>query len=304
MKNFAKLMIFFTLTFALFFLAAIMVRFVSFRIDLLRTISAEAVSAGNFAEAAWTAIPAAFYFSILFSLAFSAREKIHIPLTMLGIVVMGCVFTAAAAVGLNRIETLEQAIMPASPIRAEPGLIVSRAENSIVLLRGSTGKEGPRLVAIPGQPLIYQQIPAGPNNTTISLPALPFGDETPWFIRSMGIDLSLGAGELKTRFGENFLFFTAYAFSIILLLASLRFLFDLSKWPLANVFLGALIFRFILSLEVFLNSREINALVSSFLDGKAPPALATPLIFSALGALIIVYTLLAAAARREREADA
>jgi hypothetical protein len=147
----------------------------------------------------------------------------------------------------------------------------------------------------------------GPNNTILSLPALPFGDNIPWFVRSLDIDFNLSAAELRGRLGDSLFSFAVYAFSLILLLSSLRFLLDLSQWPLANLFLGALVFRLILALEAFLNSSETNTLVASFLDGRAPPMLITPLVFSALAILIMVYTLLAGIARvlgSRRDVDA
>ena len=125
----------------------------------------------------------------------------------------------------------------------------------------------------------------------------------PWFISSLAIDFSLSARELKGRLEKSFFSFAVYIASLILLLASLRFLLELSEWPLANLFLGALVFRGILALEVFLNSGEINVLVGSFLTERVPPMLHTPAIFGALAVLIIVYTLLTRIARPRRDSD-
>ncbi|MCL2130719.1 MAG: hypothetical protein FWH35_10265, partial [Treponema sp.] len=93
-------------------------------------------------------------------------------------------------------------------------------------------------------------------------------------------------------------FFAAYVFSLILLLGSLRFIMDLGQWHLANLFLGALVFRSILALETFLNAREINALIRSFIIIEVPPLLITPMVFSFIGILVILYTLLASIARK------
>jgi hypothetical protein len=308
MKNFAKLTIFFTLSFVIFFLVTIFLKTVTSWIDIARIVSAEAGSAGYFAEAIWIALPAALYFSILFALAYSAKENIPIPLTIICIAALGFAFAAGVSKGIARLETLKPIFTPVSPIQAGPGLLLSRSENTIILLKEINEIRGPRLVSIPGQPLIYQEVPLGPNNTILSLPSLPFRNETPWFLRSVGIDFTLSAGEFKTHLEKGNLFFAAYAFSLILLLASLRFLLELSQWPLANIFLGALVFRFILSLEIFLNSREINALIFSFLAGRAPSLLITPLIFGAMSILTIIFTLLSRIARNsghrsERNSD-
>jgi len=137
----------------------------------------------------------------------------------------------------------------------------------------------------------------GPNNTILSLPALPIGYTAPWFIQSVGIDFALSARELRTLFERSFLFFAAYAFSLILLLSSLRFLLDLSQWPLANIFLGAFVFRLILSFETFINSREINVMLDSFLAGRLPSTFITPAAFAAVSILIMLYTLLTGVVR-------
>jgi len=138
----------------------------------------------------------------------------------------------------------------------------------------------------------------GPYNSVLNLPDLPFGDNTPWFIRSMEIDFNLSAEEIKSRMAENYLSFAVYVFSLILLLGSLRFLLDLSQWPLANLFLGALVFRMILAAETFLNTREINSLIGSFLTIKVPSMMITPLVFSAAAVLVMIYTLLTRIARK------
>lgn len=304
MKNTAKLIISFSLFFVIFFLTAVFVRAVFFWIDLARVMPVEAVPGGDFAETLWTAIPAALYFSILFSLAYSAGAKTPAPAAIICVAVTAFVFAAGISLGIERLAALKPATAPVSPVKAEGGLVLSGAGNSIILLRESDDVRGPRVVSIPGQPLIYQETPTGPNNTILSLPAMPLGGEVPWFLRSLGIDFSLSTGELKTRFEDNFLSFAAYAFSVILLLSSLRFLLQLSHWPLANIFLGALAFRFILALEIFLNSREINALLYSFLVERLPPALITPAVFTALAVLVIIYTLLAGIVRGGRDRNA
>jgi hypothetical protein len=54
-----------------------------------------------------------------------------------------------------------------------------------------------------------------------------------------------------------------------------------------------------LSLEVFLNSGEINTLIGSFLGGL-PPVFITPIAFVAIGILIMLYTLLTTIAKGRR----
>lgn len=292
MKNFAKLILFFSLSFTAFFVIAILLKFITSWLDLTRIIPIETRSGENFAEAAWIALPAALYFSILLSLNYSSRRAMSIFTAILGTIILACAFSAGASLGIGRTEALHPVFKPVSPIKAEPGLIVSRGDTSIILLRDNSDVRGPRVVSIPGRPLVYQEVPIGPNNTILPLPAISLGEDFPWFLRSIGIDFTLSAGELKSRFESDYLSFAAYAFSLILFLSSLCFIMELSQWPLANLFIGALVFRSILTLETFLNSREINVLIGSYLDGRVPNVFVTPLVFCTLGILTLLFTLL------------
>jgi len=297
MKNFAKLIIFFSLTYIITFIIAILLSSISAWIELARIISDEARMGEDLAKIAWKSIPAAFYISILLAIAFSAKEKMPLSMAIISIIILGCVFTGGISLAIERTGVLKPALKPVPMIQAGPGLMLPQSDDTVILLKRNSDLRGSRVVSISGKPLIYQEIPLGPNNTIISLPPLPIGGNSPWFIESASIDFTLAAGELKTRYDESFYLFAAYVFAIILLLSSLRFLMELSNWPLANIFFGALVFRLVLSLEVFLNSRETNNLIGSFLAGKVPSALITPLVFGALSVLILIYTILTGIAR-------
>jgi len=297
MKNFAKLALFFSIFFIIFFIAAIVLRFFASWIDLASVISTEARAGEEIAEAAWKAIPPALYFSILLALSYTVRKRMHVFPAVSGVIILAFVLSVGSSIGISRTGALRTVFKPVSPIKANPGLIVSQGENSVILLRESSDISGPRLVSVPGRPLIYQEVPVGPNNSILPIPAISFLDDTPWFIKSIGIDFSLSARELKSRFQANFLFFASYAFSLILLLSSMRSMLELSQWPLANIFLGALVFRLILALETLLNSREINLLIGSFIGSRVPPVFITSLAFCALGMLVLLYTFLNGIAR-------
>ena len=303
MKNLAKLTLFFSLSFVIILLITILLRLLSSWIDLVRIIPLGELLVDDAIEAAWKAFPATLYLTILLTLSYTARRNISIPLTIITVVILGCVFAGGASIGISRVEAQKPVLEPVSPIQGRPGLILSRSDNAMVLLRESRDVRGPRVVSLPGRPLIYQAVPLGPNNTILKLPALPFGEGAPWFIRSVVIDFSLSAAEMKNRLKNDYVSFAAYAFALILLLGSLRIILELGKWPLANLFIGVLVFRGILSLEIFLNTREMNELIASFLAGRLPSVLITPAVFSALGILIIFYTLMARIARPGRKTD-
>ena len=297
MSKIARLIIFFSINYAIIFLFAIVLGSISFWVDSASILLPDTAPGRDFAEVIWTAISAGIYFSIVLTLSYSVRKKLPVFLSIFSIAALAFAFTSGISLVTYRFEALRPVFTPVSPIHSEPGLMLNRLENTIILLKESSEIHGPRVVSLPGQPLIYQDRPVGPNNSIISLPPLPLGSTAPWFIRSLGIDFSLSAAQLRALFDSNFLSFAAFALCLILFLSSLRFLLELSQWPLANIFFAAFVFRFILSFEIFIDSVEIKTTIGSFLDGRLPPLFITPSAFAALAILTILYTLLSSIAR-------
>jgi hypothetical protein len=296
MKNFARLTLFFSSCFVILFAGAGMFKLLSIWVEMARAVPAG--PGDDAAEFAWKALPVALYLSMLLSLSYSARRNMPVSMSIICLVFLCFAFTFGLSRGIYNTEILNPVLDQGSSINAGPGLVFSERENTIVLLKDSGETQGARVVSFPGRPLMYQELPLGPNNAPLGLPPLPLGGGAPWIVQSVSIDFNLCAAELKNRLELDLLSFVAYAFSLILLLGSLRFILELSRWPLANIFLGALVFRGILALEVFLNSHEVNSLIGSFLTGIVPAPMVTPLAFGVLGILIILYTALAGVARR------
>ncbi|MCL2092792.1 MAG: hypothetical protein FWH12_01235 [Treponema sp.] len=292
MKSIAKLTLFYSISFLIIFVSSILFHILASWVLAARTIPVEALSGRDPAEFAWLALPLTLYLSICLTLSYSARRSIAIPLSLICILILSWGFTWGLSLGITRTTILRPALNPVPPISAGPGLILSQRDNAMVLLRETAEVRGPRVIAIPGEDLIYQEIPLGPNNSILNTPAIPFEARVPWFIRSLDMDLGLSARELLSRHDADFYSFAAYAITLILLLASLRFLFELSNWPLVNFFIGALVFRGILSLEALANSREIQALIGTFVGDWLAPPLLSPLVFTALAVLVLFYTLL------------
>jgi hypothetical protein len=217
-------------------------------------------------------------------------------------------FSTWVSLGLERLEGVPPARDIANPL-GEAGLILSQNTGSgspgtsIVLLKGPAEPRGPRVVAIPNRPLLYQADPVGPNNTILSLPPIPFSDESPWFLKSMAIDLNLSAARFGLFFNQGFMPFLIYAGGLIFFLSSLSFVVKLSAWPLANLFLGCLAFRGILALETFFNSPEIQDVFKSFLENRLPLSLTVPLIFCLFGLLVRLYSVLVFLARRRSDEE-
>jgi hypothetical protein len=302
MKNVARLALFFTVSFAAVFILAALVRFLHIRIDIIRFMPPrEGNLGGELLAALRWALPTALYFSLLLSLSYTVRRRIFGPAAMFCLFILGsaaCFGITAGAEGFSRFA--RRAAPPKS--LGNPGLILTQAGNAIVLIQGPENVWGPRVVSIPGQPLVYQETPRGPDNRPISLPSAPFRTGTAWILENFIIDFSLAGGELAERFSaskDDIIPFAVYICALIFLLVSLRFVLGLSNWPLANLFLGALVFRGILSMEVFLGSPEIEEILNSLLGELIPPHYTTPLIFVFLGFLICLYTLLSFFARKK-----
>jgi hypothetical protein len=305
MKNTARLALFFSVSFIVFFLLFALIRFLNLRIEAIRVVPVPpGIGFGEALSAVQRALPAALYFSILLSLSYTARRKIPGPLSIIGLWALALAFTLALSLGLDRAAKLPPLLVQGEvKSMGKPGLILSQADTAMVLLRDPGEIRGSRVVSIQDRPLVYQEVPLGPNNPVLRLPPLPFRNEAVYFMNSLFIDFSLTAGQFTGRLEEGLIPFIIYTASLIFLLVSLRFIMDLGNWPLASLFLGALVFRGILALETFLNSREIQALLNSLLEGRIPGPLRTPLVFCGLGFLILLYTLLAHLAGGRRNQD-
>ena len=279
-------------------------------IDSVRLISTVFEPSELLLNAVMMALPAALFFSILLTLSYTVRRKIPAFFSIFFIVLFSGVFTFGFFMAIERIQTLDLSFGASNRLsenlRSKKGLIISRQDMAVVLLsedntanRNSLGlSDFPRVVSFPERSLIYQEAALGPNT---SIPPLPFADRTPWLVRSILIDFTITAREFHARYSKGLISLGIYGLSLIFLLASLRFILDLCSWPLANIFLGAVVFRLVLSLGVFLNTPEALVFVNTFLQNRIPNPLIAPAVFCVLGSLILVYTFLIFIARSKRK---
>jgi len=183
------------------------------------------------------------------------------------------------------------------------GVILSNAINkndtAVVLLNGVAEPLGPRVIAIPDQPLSYQRAATA----SFDLPSIPFGDDTPWFLKDIDIDIRLNAEMFQRRFSQGIFSYLLYVGALIFLLCTLAYIIKFSVWSLANLFLAALAFRGILALNTFINTPEIQQIIVSFLNNRIPAANALPFGFLGFGTLLILYSLLVFAAKRRVDDD-
>jgi hypothetical protein len=301
MKKMARLVLFFTLCFLALFLAAAAFGFLRLWIDSIRAIPARSLDIlPALMDSARNALSLGLYLSLLLTLSYSSRQQIPIPMTILGLLILGSALTAGLSVGMNRAARMKTSAVVPGRTLGQPGLLLSRGDTAMVLLEEPVNPSGSRVVSIPNRPLIYQEQPVGPNNTILDLPPAPFRNGGSFVPGGIFADTALTARRFNSRLEEGFIPFITYVSSLIFLLASLRFILDFSNWPLANLFLGALAFRGILAFESFVNSRDIQELIVSLAGNRIPPPLITPCGFYAIGLLVMLYTVLAHLARDRR----
>jgi hypothetical protein len=215
-------------------------------------------------------------------------------MSVLCVFVLSCGFAVGVCLGLFHADSA--LVLPGTdtpPALGKPGLILTQGETAVVLLDEPSDPTGSRVIAIPDRPLIYQKTPAGPANAGFTLPPLPFRIGGPYFLTSLFIDFSLAAGQLRNRLHDGFIPFGMYLGALCLLLSSLRFVMELTSWPLANLFLGALVFRGILAAGTFLDSGEIQQFILVFLKTDIPQFTITPIIFCGMAVLALLYTVAA-----------
>ena len=304
MKNLAKLALFISLSFAIIFIAGIGVRYLTLQVEWARILpqKPETFLTIIISAARW-ALALAMYTSILLSLSYAARRRYSALMTVICVMSLSLLFNYGISFALHHWESVPPAEENAKQM-GEKGLILSnnlnRNETAVVLLNGASDPLGPRVTAIPDRPLFFQESTA---NANISLPPIPFGDDSPWFIKSLSIDLKLSDEQLNRRYNEGILVYFMYAGALVFLLCSLDFTIKLSVWPLANLFLGVLAFRGVLAVETFLNSPEMQYLLDSFFKNIIPVSVVVPLIFSVFGLLVHTYSILFYIAKRRKKDD-
>jgi len=274
------------------------IKFLSLRVDWARILPPKPeTSLTLLLTAAHWALSMALFSSIIIALNYAVRRNYFALISIV------CVMSLSFLISFGISFALEQwkSVPPTqtSGIRlGGKGLILSntlnRGETAVILLNGMAEPLGPRVTAIPGQPLIYTQSA----NVSFDLPPVPFGDNTPWFLKSLSIDIRLNAEMFQRKFTEGFFSYLFYTGTLIFLLCSLGYVIKFSVWPLANLFIATLAFRGVLALSTFFNTPEMQEIISSFLGNSLSATTALPLIFLGLGILINLYSFLVYAAKR------
>jgi len=252
--------------------------------------------------AAHWALSLTLFLSIIITVNYAIRKNCFPPVTILCVIILSLSFSAGISFALKQWKSVPPSQVQSMPLGGS-GLMLTNAlnknETAVVLLNGTSDPLGPRVIAIPGQPLVYQKT-AGAG---FDLPPVQFSDDTPWFLKSLAIDIRLNAEMFQFKFSEGIFSFLFYAGSLVFLLCSLAYVLKFSAWPLANLFIAALAFRGILAFNTFANTPEMQEITGSFLNNIIPAQAALPLFFLGVGILLNIFSLLSYAAKRRRDDD-
>ena len=279
------------------------IKFVSLRVDWAKILPSKPETSLSLLIAAghW-ALSLTLFSTIAIALNYAVRRNCPALMALICSITLSFLFSFGISTVLKQWKLVPPA-QSAGITMGGKGLILSNAinssETSVILLNGTDEPLGPRVIAIPGQPLSYQRSAAA----DFALPQVPFGNETPWFLNSLTIDIRLNAEMFQKKFSQGFFSYLFYAGALIFMLCSLGFLLKFSVWPLANLFITVLVFRGILALNTFINTAEMQEIISSFLNGKFPADIALPVVYLGFGLLINLYSLLVHAAKRRVDDD-
>jgi hypothetical protein len=302
-RNFAKLTLLFSINFLIIFLVATGLRFLALWVEWARNLPPKPETALTMViTAAYWALSLALFSSILFSLCYAGIKKYSYIMTAVSIMSLSLLFSLGIYMALGNWKSVPPAQSKGIQL-GNKGLILSNAlnrnETAVVLLNGASDPFGPRVTAVPGQPLYFYETAGG----KFDLPPVPFGNDTPWFLRSLSIDIRLNAEMFQKKFDEGLNSWLIYVFSLIFLLCSFGYVIKISVWPLANLFIGILAFRGILLLGSFLSSPEMLVIMDSFLKGSIPVSLAIPCAFFVIGVMLHIYSGLVLLVKRRNDDD-
>jgi hypothetical protein len=296
-KNLAKLILSFTFSFIAILILA----------GLAGLLNGWANTALLFPPAALPALSAvlapalsiSLYFSLLFGISYSSRRRIPCVVSLAVLLALSLGLATVASLGLSRLEEMNLPHLTVPAASVQPGLaltVTPGVDPTRIVLLGTT-PEGARVLSLPGQTLFLE--PAS-TSYRVRQVRLPFREERNAILSGISADFAGSARVLKAWFDAGIAPFTLYAGSLSLFLISIGCLVNISFWPLANLFFGALAFRGALALEHFLNTTETHRLLSSFAGNIIPESLINPVIFTVLGSLILLYSGLVYLARGRR----
>jgi hypothetical protein len=233
--------------------------------------------------AGWRSLSPSIYIAMLFGLSYSARYNFPVILSIFYMLILSLLWIGIFSLTLNLIQRGSPWPTETSPHLGGAGLITMEGDQFQVFLQ-DPDLSGKRVIAPPELPLVYEDTRAG------TVPSVFFRNDSVYFIETM-LDAFTSAGEqCKARMGESFLSFFLYIIALVFCLSGLRFVFDASSWPLANLFLGALLFRGVLEIETRLNSEQTRMFINTISGEHFPVFMVVPLALCVLGFVFLLLT--------------
>ncbi len=242
------------------------------------------------AAAVWQVVPFVLYITILFSLSYSGRRGILAPLST----VLLTLLVGGAVIGLGEgLDRLEQSLKLAGSATAQTplrtGQIRSYGMGNAVLVGRDTGPDADWVIAQPGKPLSLRRMDA---SMAADLSVSTLRRSVPPSMQGLIADLAAYAERFRARRETGRLPYMAYVLSLAFFLASFRFILQITKWPLADLFLGTILFRWLVSLDLFIGSPEIIGFIADLGGPLVPRVYAQPFGMAVLAVLLNVFMFL------------
>jgi hypothetical protein len=237
----------------------------------------------KFFDAGRTGIPPTLYLSVLLSLSYTARREIRVIPSIITIFFLAVGWTLLSAWATTQLPPPPDIRGKSVPL-ARAGLIVSTNDGrkSVRLTADSPFPS----VAFDGTLIPESQAPFEPN----SAKPLSFKVDRFIFVQNVVKNFLYLAENLDQLQKMGIANLAVYTAGLVVLLVSMRFIMDLSVWALANLFLGFVAFGGILMFELFMNSSRTQRILLSIIGDRISTSLINPLVFCAMGLLIIGAT--------------
>jgi hypothetical protein len=181
-------------------------------------------------------------------------------------------------------------------------------ESAFVLIGGLAEPDKGRVIAKMGEALVYESAndaisSASLRNEEAVTPLIFFRRDPVQLMGSIQAAFEQVGQQFNTRLNDSRRSFYIYAASIIFCLSCLRFVLNLSTWPLANFFLGALCFGGVLKVGSLFEQDMVRSLLLSVWIDEIPVSMLEPALFCALGFLLIVAAFIAFLIKKRRRVD-
>jgi hypothetical protein len=249
-------------------------------------------------ESFLSAVPWALYIALLLTSSYAFRRSIAPGILIFLGIILALGFSLGAILGASRLEQMA-GIGPSirTSIPGGPGAILQTDGGLALLPLGPHQEEGPLVTASADGSLEYKKTRRIGGSI---LGRIRFGlkeNSVPFFLSALVQDVDRCSEGLAAAYSKGLSVLAVQLCAQAFLLLSFWFILDITAWPMANLFLGSLIFRGILSFAALVNSTEAEGIIGGFMPLPLDGALLGPLVLFAMGAAVYLYSAVHALAR-------